>query len=707
MLDAKTRLLTPALAVIAAVALSGCEASKDGDRFPAQLPGTFNALFSLTTGQLPFPSDVPAFLGSTDGTLNYTGAANAAPIRLTGPSLNTLDGFSTTAQITTSFNQPIRAETINGSTVRVIELYLSNTTKAPASGAELPPGVTSPVRRVLRFGTDYTAEVSDSPETAGKMLEITPLKPLEPSTGLTNIGYLILLTDGITDVLGRPAQPSEDYATIKNATSCGSISNATLAALCPLYKGQLLIGAAVGVDPASVALSWSFSTQSVEDSFRALAQIVPAQPIAVQPTGLTTQQVIAALPGKANLYVGTTQVPYYLAPAANPNDRGILTTFWLAAGPPPAPYDQTSRFVTRFNPIPATRATLSIPLLVTVPNATANAGAGCPKPAAGWPVAIVQHGLGGNRTDVLVMAESFAEACFIVASIDLPLHGITNTANPFYQAPNERTFNVDLVNNTTGATGPDGQIDASGTHALSILVTSPLTGRDTLRQGEADLIVFTKSVANLDVTGDGASDIDPTRIHFVGLSLGAIVGGSHVHFADDTRTATLSAPGGVITRLLLDSPRFGPGIAGSVSGTFAASGLSAPPNSALFNNFFREVQTVLDPGDPINHIFDAQSVVPLHLHKILGDTVVPNSATDRLITAGALRKISTLGPTAVGMGTGGYTAFSAGYHGSLFDPSVSLAATTEMQRQAVLFAVSAVQPGGPFVVITNPAVIQP
>jgi hypothetical protein len=59
------------------------------------------------------------------------------------------------------------------------------------------------------------------------------------------------------------------------------------------------------------------------------------------------------------------------------------------------------------------------------------------------------------------------------------------------------------------------------------------------------------------------------------------------------------------------------------------------------------------------------------------------------------------------MGTGGYTAFSAGYHGSLFDPSVSLAATTEMQRQAVLFAVSAVQPGGPFVVITNPAVIQP
>ena len=113
MLDAKTRLLTPALAVIAAVALSGCEASKDGDRFPAQLPDTFVANFSVTTGLFPFPSDLPAFVGSTDGTLNISAPLNAPPFLLTGPSLNTLDGFSTTAPLTTSFNQPIRAESIN------------------------------------------------------------------------------------------------------------------------------------------------------------------------------------------------------------------------------------------------------------------------------------------------------------------------------------------------------------------------------------------------------------------------------------------------------------------------------------------------------------------------------------------------------------------------------------------------------------------
>jgi len=342
-------------------------------------------------------------------------------------------------------------------------------------------------------------------------------------------------------------------------------------------------------------------------------------------------------------------------------------------------------------------ADLTIPLLVTVPNATA-AGGACAKPAAGWPVVIVQHGLGGNRTQALAIADSFADACFIVAAIDLPLHGLTNTTNPFYQAPNERTFNVDLVNNTTGAAPADGKIDPSGQHTINL--GSPLTSRDNLRQSEADMIVFTKSVANLDITGDGVSDVDKTRISYVGLSLGSIVGGGHLHFANDTRTATLSVPGGLITQLLLDSPTFGSGIVAGLG----AQGLVA--NSTIFNNYFRDVQTIIDSGDPINHIFDAQSLVPLHLQKVVGDTVVPNSSTDRLIAAGKLRKISTLGPTAVGEGTGGYTTMTAGSHGSLFDPTASAAATVEMQTQAVKFAASAIQPGGPFVVITNPAVVQ-
>ncbi|MGA7116004.1 MAG: hypothetical protein WBY12_02300, partial [Hyphomicrobium sp.] len=667
MLDAKTRLLTPALAVIAAVGLSGCEASKDGDRFPAQLPDTFVANFSVTTAQFPFPSDLPAFGGTTDGTLNFPAPLNAPPLLLTGGSINTLDGFSTTAPLTTSFNQPIRAESINASTVRLIEVYLSNTNKGPAQGADLPPGVPSPVRRILSYGTDYTVDVAPYVDAADKILRITPLKPLTPSTGLTNIGYIVLVTNNLTDPMLRPAQPSEQYAAVKAAASCGSLEIPLLAALCPWYKGHLAIGQAVGVNPASVVLSWSFSTQSINDSFQALAATVPAQAIGVQATGLTTKQANAALQGKANIYVGTTQVPYYLAPAANPNDRGILTTFWLAAGPPPAPLDQASRFITRFNPIPATRATLTIPLLVTVPNATAAGGAGCPKPTAGWPVVIVQHGLFGNRTQALAMADSFADACFIVASIDLPLHGITDTTNPFYQAPNERTFNVDLINNATGATGPDGLIDTSGTHAIPIIVSSPLTARDTLRQGQADIGVLAKSVVNLKVTADATPDIDPNRVHYVGLSLGGIVGLAQAKYAPNIRTVTVAAPGGLLTQLLLDSPSFGATVRGGVLANFASNPASSnwPNNGTIFNNLFREIQTLVDPGDPINHICECANLKPLHLIKVNGDTVVPNNSTDRLITAGGLRQVNTLGPNAVGAGDGVFVAFKAGSHGSL------------------------------------------
>ena len=38
-------------------------------------------------------------------------------------------------------------------------------------------------------------------------------------------------------------------------------------------------------------------------------------------------------------------------------------------------------------------------------------------------------------------------------------------------------------------------------------------------------------------------------------------------------------------------------------------------------------------------------------------------------------------------------------------PTASFAATVEMQRQSVLFGASAVQPGGPFVVLTDPTVL--
>jgi len=728
MLDAKIRLLTPALAVIAAVALSGCEASQDGDRFPAQLPQSGVAKFNIDLAasilDVPYPYDLYFRTAAepVDGTL----ALPSLPWRSAAmrAALNSQDGWSTTASLTTGFSLPINAASISGSSVKIIKLWLDPTTKAPATNpAFLPTGATNPIAGVLTYGTDFTAEVSPDVDSAGKILRITPLKPLDFSTGpavndsgpnigkVLNVGYLVVLTDGLRAIDLSPMGADALYASFKSAPAdCSSVTDSTLRQLCLLTKAHLGIAqAATGTSPESVILTWSFSTQSIDDVLDVVSKIATPQQTLIVPTGLNTKQANAALRGKADIYVGSTVLPYYLTPPATPTDSAaILTKFWTAAGPSQVPgIDPSSRNLTMFNPVPAKVANVTVPMVVSIPNATST----CPgKPANGWPVAIVQHGITRNRSDALAMADSYADACFIVAAIDLPLHGITDTANPLYCdatkpqciGATERTFNVDLVNNTTGAAGPDGKVDSSGAHWINL--TSPATSRDNLRQGEADLIQFTKSVAGLAIPPGtpapaGPVGIDATRISFVGQSLGGIVGGSHIHFTNDLRTATLESPGGVLTKLLLDSETFGPRIKAGVSGSLAI-------DSYNYNLFFRDFQAVADSGDPINHIKDAVAMHPVHLFMVLNDKVVPNSSTERLIAQGSMRKLQDLGPNAVGPGNGAYTFMSQGGHGAMFDPASPPAVITEMQRQTVLFGASAVQPGGPFVVITDNTVIQ-
>ncbi|HEX5649237.1 MAG TPA: hypothetical protein VFX69_06225, partial [Steroidobacteraceae bacterium] len=657
MFESRNRPVKPVLAAaLATIALGGCSATKDGEPYPLPPTEVFKADFSTTSGSLPYPTDL-FFSGSTDGTLNPPATIPWRPAS-NREALSALDGWSTTAPITTRFSMAIDPASLTANTVRVVELYLSNTTKAPATGAELPSGVTSPVRRVLVPGEDYTVGVGDEIDGNGRTLKITPLKPLTPSTGAVNIGYLVILTNGILGTDGQAATPDAQYAsylTASNDPLCGEFDPTTDAlnyGLCRLTKGQLQIAGGVGINPASVVLSWSFSTQSVEDVLDVLNLTTTAQPITVVPTGLDTKQASGGLlQGKANVYVGRTVVPYYLTPAANPTDRAsVLTKFWVAAGPSPVPgLDPASRNLTRFNPVPEKKADVAIPLLVTVPNATA-AGGACVKPASGWPVAIVQHGITGNRTQALAMADSFADACVVVAAIDLPLHGLVpdqdgvepNTTSPLYcssTTPNpacmgaiERTFNVDLINNSTSAATSDTLIDSSGAHFINI--PSPLTSRDNGRQAASDLNVLSKSIKTLDLTGDTVSDIDPNRVHLVGLSLGAMTG---IVAADHTAVSTLSAsaPGGVITQLLLDSPTFGPRIK-------AALGASLVIDSYIYDLFVSDLQAIVDSSDPINHIAGAQDAVPLHVMEVTGDAVIPNSATDRLIVAGGLTKLTAV-----------------------------------------------------------------
>ena len=82
MVEVKTRRFAPALALLAGIALSGCEVSQDGGEFPPPASEDFIAYFYDLTGAgaplLPWPTDL-FFAGSTDGTINIPAALVAVP----------------------------------------------------------------------------------------------------------------------------------------------------------------------------------------------------------------------------------------------------------------------------------------------------------------------------------------------------------------------------------------------------------------------------------------------------------------------------------------------------------------------------------------------------------------------------------------------------------------------------------------------------
>ena len=709
------------------------------------------ALFQPSAGLLPYPYDV-YFAGSTDGTLNIQPANRLIPAQ---DALNALDGFSTTAVIRERFGGPIDAASLGSpAAVVVVHITTDNKNKAPVAP---PAGVIVPLTGCVTGATACAAAdyaVAPAPEDPS-ILEITPLKPLAASSCLatgpamcaTGEGYLVLLTKAIT-VGGKTATPDTDYATIETALAsggakCPSITDQTLNGICQLTGAHLQIAQAVGLNPANIVVSFSFTTESTIDSLvaisstdaqQAMTQGPPA--ITVTKTPLTTANVGGA--GIADVYVGVLTVPYYLSKSAP------LTEYWHA---PPFPLDATSTFTTRFNPLPVKTQDLLIPVLATVPNAASGQTA----PPGGWPVLIFQHAVLRNREDMLAVADSFAQAGFVVVAIDLPLHGavpinpLTTQPDPLYASlasplglyaglglpatgSIERTFDLDLENNATGAPTPDGEVDPTGSHFINL--TSLLTSRDNVRQGVADLVELTLAVPTLNVPGGIAHQ----PVHFLGHSLGAIEGGLFLGVVPPNlvSTGTLASPGGGISQLLADSPSFAPAIN---AGLLAASGGLLRPGTTPYAQWVRDVQTVVDSGDPINFIALATAQHPIHVLQVVGsptppspqvciqhqptqgcpDQVVPNSATQRLIVASGegpspLTRIPA--PAAPGPllpnnsgtppGYRAYVNFLAGEHGSIID-NVNMSVTAEMQTEAVSFAASS----GATMLIGNPGVIQP
>ena len=722
--------------------LAACVSGTSGSGDPNPNAG-FQARFVPLGGVMPFPNDL-YFNGSTTGTLNIPGSATVAqntPLL----ELNHLDGFGTQSDISIYFTQAVDPSTL-AANVFVFKASSDATTKG--INPKAPAGTGSLTQ--LTVGTDYSIALSPGIDSAGEIVTIKPLHPLDPSTvnPVTHVAtpstYLVVVTSGVKNSTGAAVNPSADYSAILAADlpvlaggKMGTTGNTSLDQVA-LFTLPQIVDAAESklLDPTKIAVTFSFSTGYLGLS---LAELSASATAHTQPTGvgivdtgktvcdvlhasgqLPTAAPCSTVPGSdlTEVFAGTVDLPYYLSVPTATDPKAALTDSWHNAkgGDTAISTDPTSLL-----PVVTVKDNI-IPILVALPKS----GGPCTNGPA-WPTVIFQHGITRNREDMLGIASTLVVGgqpsfCTAVVAIDLPLHGVTNTKDLLYVKGHERTFDMDLLNNTTLAAGPDGQIDPSG--ASFINLTSTITSRDNLREGAADLINLAATLPNLSA---GTNTFNSAAVFFVGHSLGGIVGtdflgadtaGHDLGGPQRILGAVLANPGGHIAELLRNSAEFEP----IIDGQLAANGLVKGTQS--YYDFYSEAQAVVEDGDPGNYAAVASHGVTgghfIHMLEVVGgldagsppDLVVPNSATDVLITQmGITTPVSALGPNAIAVGAPTLAQFISGDHGSVLSPAAPTGAsnadiaayaavTTEMQTE-ILQLFGSIAASTPATIVAN------
>ena len=655
---------TAPLLTLSFLVLGACSDSTSFD-FSQNIEDAANA---TPPPDIPFPNTV-LFAGSEDGTLNIELADDVAEGDFSNPqvALNAIDGFSLTQPLVAGFDVPEGTmidpdSVVLGESVFVFEV--STTPELAVTGilSELVAGQVS-----VGAGIDTVT--------------VVPLVPLEESTS-----YMVVVTDGVT-ILGDPAGGSPVNSVFRLVSGTLELTGA-LADLEPLRLAtSAMLTATEGQDfeAADVINIFATRTQSITAPMEAVAIAASVGgSINMVPTGMTTADVNEAAPGAADLFVGTLDLPYYLTAPANPNDAAAISSFWRP---------EEGEFITGLNPVPVATSTQTIPVLMTVPNASSSQT----MPANGWPVAIFVHGITNDRTFMLTVADTMAGAGFAVIAIDQVMHGITDETSALsassatFENDVERQFGLDLLNNDSGEPGPDGVVDSSGTHFFS--PAQLLNTRDNLRQSAADLLVLSASLATVEVV-----PLDASRQALIGHSLGGTTATTFAAFTDNLSSVTLAMPAAGLVETILASPAFsGPVLAG-----LSASGLEQ--GTPEFESFVVAAQTVIDAADPINFAERAAAANPIHMIEVIGDQVVPNTVENASL-AGTEELARVMGLPAVSATTSGsaLVRFIEGDHASILSPEASLEAFTEMQGQTANFAAS----GGTMIQINDATVVQP
>ncbi|WP_394849751.1 hypothetical protein LZC95_20135 [Pendulispora brunnea] len=309
----------------------------------------------------------------------------------------------------------------------------------------------------------------------------------------------------------------------------------------------------------------------------------------------------------------------------------------------------------------AQRTTEKIWVTFTVPTRA-------PASDAGYPVVILQHGLGGSRDYIFALANTLAAAGYVTAAIDSVTFGAraasgkTDGTTDYINAKN-----TDPAKNNDSTYGKGDGIADTRNGATDLFGSLINIGalRDQMRQAALDttqLVRVLRKESNrvlgpLQVPPAASPPkLDSSKIAYIGNSLGGIQGATAAAIEPNIREWVLNvAGGGLITELATHSPRISASLVAAAGANFGMTG----DKLSEFHPLVTLLQTVAEPGDPLAYAdllvsaprkVGGVQVTPRNILQIevIYDELVPNEANEALARAGGWR----LGTPNVGSNAG-------------------------------------------------------
>jgi hypothetical protein len=589
-----------------------------------------------TSAGLPFPSN----LLTTPDSTQITGLRVNLPkpdcsVRRSDCAdvdvLNTLDGFNIQPRISIPFSGAIDPSTVSSKNIFLVG-----------------PG-------------DHVVGINQAVwEPGANTLHVDTLHVESDEQLAQDSTYLLVVTKGLLAADGK-----EIKSTFLHDLNFGQTKDEATKAYRKALLDALPMALAGGADPDEILTASLFTTQSIT----AISRKIRAQIQAATPAPAT---FTLGPGGTRTVYPASTPITWnrQLTPSTDPSTfsstalpRTALFVFpgsvaSVAFGSYASPdYETAAKVIPPYGtatttPVPQHTNQLQFTLFVP----------GGVKPAGGWPVAIFGHGFTDSKNGApWVVASSLAHAGIATIAINVVGHGFGAAGT--YTA----TTPAGPVTFPAGGRGFDqngnGTIDS--TEGVNAAPPQTLVGnRDGLRQTVIDIMQLVREieVGGVDVDGDGAADLSPSRIYYAGQSFGGIYGTQLLGLEPDIRAGVPNVAGGPIIEVArLGVFRFLVGIA---LASRIPSLYNVPPNDA-FTNFnenmpLRDLPIVTDtvPGaSAIQEVADRQEWAqqagnpaayaphitrPVIFQFARGDRTVPNPTTSAILRACGCASKATL-----------------------------------------------------------------